>query len=114
MPISAPAAAADELRGAGEAFAGRLGARVIRQLRFAGGFGQLAAQAARDCFTRPFYPGLVLEQMQRIGIESILLVAVTALATGSVMALQFGYGLTKFGGKLYVPKIVALTILREM
>jgi phospholipid/cholesterol/gamma-HCH transport system permease protein len=112
--MSAPAAAADELRGAGEALAGRLGARVLGQLRFAGGFGQLAAQAVRDCFTRPFYFGLVLEQMQRIGIESILLVAVTALATGSVMALQFGYGLTKFGGKLYVPKIVALTILREM
>jgi phospholipid/cholesterol/gamma-HCH transport system permease protein len=30
------------------------------------------------------------------------------------MALQFGYGLARFGGKLYVPKIVALTILREM
>lgn len=30
------------------------------------------------------------------------------------MALQFGYGLAKFGGKLYVPKIVALAILREM
>lgn len=39
---------------------------------------------------------------------------VTALATGSVMALQFGFGLEKFGGKLYVPKLVALTILREM
>jgi phospholipid/cholesterol/gamma-HCH transport system permease protein len=30
------------------------------------------------------------------------------------MALQFGYGLAKFGGKLYVPKIVALAIAREM
>lgn len=30
------------------------------------------------------------------------------------MALQFGYGLAKFGGTLYIPKIVALTILREM
>lgn len=49
-----------------------------------------------------------------IGIQSTLLVSVTALATGSVMALQFGYGLSKFGGTLYVPKIVALAILREM
>ena len=30
------------------------------------------------------------------------------------MALQFGYGLARFGGKLYIPKIVALSILREM
>jgi phospholipid/cholesterol/gamma-HCH transport system permease protein len=31
-----------------------------------------------------------------------------------VMALQFGLGLEKFGGKLYVPKLLAVTILREM
>ena len=30
------------------------------------------------------------------------------------MALQFGFGLSKFGGTLYVPKLVALAILREM
>ena len=62
----------------------------------------------------PFYFDLVLEQLYSIGIRSILLVGVTALATGSVMALQFGYGLSRFGGKLYVPKVVAITILREM
>jgi phospholipid/cholesterol/gamma-HCH transport system permease protein len=31
-----------------------------------------------------------------------------------VMALQFGLGLEKFGGKLYVPKLLAVTILREI
>lgn len=30
------------------------------------------------------------------------------------MALQFGYGIAKFGGLLYIPKLVALSILREM
>jgi phospholipid/cholesterol/gamma-HCH transport system permease protein len=30
------------------------------------------------------------------------------------MALQFGYGLEKFGGKLYVPKVVALSFVREL
>ncbi|MNL32564.1 putative phospholipid ABC transporter permease protein MlaE [compost metagenome] len=30
------------------------------------------------------------------------------------MALQFGLGLEKFGGKLYVPKLLAVTILREI
>lgn len=37
-----------------------------------------------------------------------------AISTGMVMALQFGLGLEKFGGKLYVPKIVSLSIVREM
>ena len=31
-------------------------------------------------------------------LRSFLLVCVTGLATGSVMALQFGFGLAKFGG----------------
>jgi phospholipid/cholesterol/gamma-HCH transport system permease protein len=30
------------------------------------------------------------------------------------MALQFGAGLEKYGGKMYVPKLVAVIILREM
>jgi phospholipid/cholesterol/gamma-HCH transport system permease protein len=30
------------------------------------------------------------------------------------MALQFGFGLAKFGGTLYVPKLSSLAILREM
>src|SRR4029079_6068966 len=54
------------------------------------------------------------EQIMAIGIQSLILVSVTALGTGSVMALQFGFGVARFGGKLYVPKIVALAILREM
>lgn len=30
------------------------------------------------------------------------------------MALQFGFGLEKFGGKLYIPKVTSLSIIREM
>ena len=30
------------------------------------------------------------------------------------MALQFGYGLERFGGKYYVPKVVALSLVREL
>ncbi|MBY0370299.1 ABC transporter permease, partial [bacterium] len=36
------------------------------------------------------------------------------LSIGMVMTLQFGLGLERFGGKLYVPKIVGLSILREL
>jgi phospholipid/cholesterol/gamma-HCH transport system permease protein len=31
-----------------------------------------------------------------------------------VMSLQFGFGLERFGGKLYVPKVVGLSIMREL
>jgi phospholipid/cholesterol/gamma-HCH transport system permease protein len=92
----------------------KIGARILGMLRFAGGFAWLGAQMVRELLTPPFYLRLVVDQLMALGIQSILLVAVTGLATGSVMALQFGYGLTRFGGKLYVPTIVALAIAREM
>lgn len=97
-----------------EMYLRRIGERTLSTIRFSGGFASLALQILSELFTAPFYFRLVLQQVYIIGIQSFLLVVVTGLATGSVMALQFGHGLSKFGGTLYVPKIVALAILREM
>ncbi|MBU6154105.1 MAG: ABC transporter permease, partial [Bdellovibrionales bacterium] len=82
--------------------------------RFAGGFGRLVAQTLSGFFEYPLPWKLILQQSYSIGVESLLLVLITGVATGSVMALQFGYGLERFGGTLYVPKITSLSILREM
>lgn len=95
-------------------FIARIGQKAIDALGFLGGFALLSYQLVREILRPPFYLPLVVEQIYWLGIRSLTLVAVTALATGSVMALQFGFGLQKFGGTLYVPKIVALSILREM
>jgi phospholipid/cholesterol/gamma-HCH transport system permease protein len=104
----------EELRSAPAKLVQNLGHRVLSMLHFAGGFGVLCFQVAREITLPPYYLRLIAQQIIAIGTQSILLVSVTALATGSVMALQFGFGLGKFGGTLYVPKIVALAILREM
>lgn len=92
----------------------RLGSRVVQSLQFAGGVFVLGIDCLREMVRPPFYIYLTVEQMFLIGVRSFILVAVTALATGSVMALQFGYGLQKFGGQLYVPKLLALAFVREM
>lgn len=55
-----------------------------------------------------------LDQIYQIGNRSFFLVFVTAFAIGGVMTLQFGYGLGKFGGKLYIPKVVAMSVVREL
>lgn len=96
------------------AFAHRIGRKSVDLLRFGGGFAILCGQIIKELFRPPFYFSLIVDQLLFIGVQSFLLVAVTALATGSVMALQFGAGLQKFGGTLYVPKLVALSVLREM
>lgn len=87
---------------------------ITNSLKHIGGAGLLTWQMIKSLRSPPYYGRLVLEQVNAVGVNSVLLLFVTGLATGSVMALQFGYGLEKFGGKLYVPKIVALSIMREM
>lgn len=92
----------------------RIGIRVLDAARFAGGFGRLSIQTFRELFIPPFPFKLIVQQVASIGVDSLRLVLITGLATGSVMALQFGFGLSRFGGTLYVPKLTSLAILREM
>jgi phospholipid/cholesterol/gamma-HCH transport system permease protein len=91
-----------------------LGDVMIQLIKAVGGIALLTHQTARELFTRPFYLGLTAEQIVVIGMESLLLVAITGITCGAVMTLQFGYGLEKFGGKLYIPKVMGMSMVREM
>lgn len=88
--------------------------RLSRFTQNLGGAWLLLQTVLRDLWRRPLYTRLILEQIYQIGIRSAGLVMITAAFTGMVMALQFGLSLEKFGGKLYVPKIVSLSIVREI
>ncbi|EQC44706.1 ABC transporter permease [Bacteriovorax sp. Seq25_V] len=65
-------------------------------------------------FTGPIYWHRVIEQIRFIGLGSISITIVIGLAMGLVMTLNFGFGLKKFGGTLYVPAVVSLSLAREM
>ncbi len=96
------------------AFALSLGNMVFELCYFVGSISELCYRAFQEMFRRPFYLRLIVDQVYNLGIKSIPLVAVCAMSTGMVITLQFGLGLEKFGGKLYVPKIVSLSIVREL
>lgn len=81
---------------------------------FIGGVSVLAVQVLRELKRGPFYFDLLVEQIYQVGIRSLPLIFLTAASIGMVMSLQFGLGLEKFGGKLYVPKLMAATIIREI
>ncbi|MFP5520312.1 MAG: MlaE family ABC transporter permease [Bdellovibrionia bacterium] len=87
---------------------------TITVLQLAGGMALLLKQVLKETVTGKFYWKLLIEQIYHIGWRSLPLILITAGSTGMVMSLQYGLGLEKFGGKLYVPKLVAATILREM
>lgn len=81
---------------------------------FIGGTVNLIYASIASLFRRPFYFGLFLDQCLALGVKSLSITFITAVSTGMVMSIQFGYGLERFGGKLYVPKIVSLSIMREL
>ena len=76
--------------------------------------GAIYGQILRSIKTHKVEVPLLWEQIFQIGTKSFPLIFVTAFSTGMVMTLQFGIGLEKFGGKPYVPKIVSLSLLREL
>jgi len=87
---------------------------ILDIFHFIGGLGYLTRDIFKESLRGRFYWKLLLEQIYQIGLRSLPLIIITSLSIGMVMALQFGLGLEKFGGKLYVPKLLAVTILREM
>lgn len=87
---------------------------TLRLFEFLGGTTLLAYQSFMESLRRPMYFSLIIEQVYLIGVKSLPLIIIVSASTGMVMALQFGIGLEKFGGQLYVPKIVSLSIIREL
>lgn len=92
----------------------RLTSFMEDSLLFIGGYGQLTKQVVSELWRTKLEWRLFADQIFQIGSRSMPLIMITALSTGMVMSLQFGIGLAKFGGAPYVPKIVSLSILREM
>jgi len=56
----------------------------------------------------------VLNQMYEQGVQSIVIVMLTSLATGTVLGLQGFITLQRFGAKEFVARLVALSLVREM
>jgi phospholipid/cholesterol/gamma-HCH transport system permease protein len=79
-----------------------------------GEYAKMIGQCLRCLVRNPPRRSAVIHELYMLGVKSFLIVAVAALATGLVFALQFGFGLARFGAKLYVPKIVAVSIIREL
>lgn len=92
----------------------KLIAAFSRTCFFWGGLAFLTWEMLKSLFQNPVSTRLITEQVYQAGVRSVSLVMITAASTGIVMTFQFGIGLEKFGGEIYVPKIVSLSIVREL
>jgi phospholipid/cholesterol/gamma-HCH transport system permease protein len=74
----------------------------------------LAGQSIRFMFVRPFYHQDLIQQMDAIGVQSLVIVLLTGFFTGMVLALQSSVQLQTFGATMYVGRLVGASMIREL
>ncbi len=95
-------------------FVDRFGRKGQASMEYLGGLAELAGQTLHACVTRPFYASEILSQMDEAGVKSLSITGITAFFMGMTLAFQTAYSLAAFGGKLFVGRVVALSIVREL
>jgi phospholipid/cholesterol/gamma-HCH transport system permease protein len=85
--------------------------RFLEQL---GDVGLLTRECVRQALRRPFEGHLLVEQLDSVGVRSLNVVNLTAIFTGMVLAPQMWQFLARFGAKIYISRIMGLSLFREM
>ncbi|OPX95190.1 MAG: putative phospholipid ABC transporter permease protein MlaE [Syntrophorhabdus sp. PtaB.Bin006] len=85
--------------------------------RFVREFGRITLMFTESVYwgvRRPFKLDYIFKQMEFIGVNSTIVVIITGMFTGMVLALQSYYGFRKFGAEGLVGATVALSMTREL
>jgi phospholipid/cholesterol/gamma-HCH transport system permease protein len=88
--------------------------RTRAMLEHLGEVSLLPQRTFRMAFKRPLEGTAILHQMDSLGVKSMGIVATTSIFIGMVMTIQFAYGLSRFGGVEYIPRVVLLSFAREL
>ncbi len=93
-------------------------ADYVRQVRVLvdelGELAILVANTVRSLPRRPLEIDATIYQLESLGVRSVGIVAVTSIFIGMVMTIQFAYGLSRFGGLEYIPRVIVLSFAREL
>jgi phospholipid/cholesterol/gamma-HCH transport system permease protein len=89
-------------------------AYVRRTAMWYGGVGMLTASVARNVVLPRRYFGLVVQEIEVMGVRSLGVALTAAVFTGMVFALQSAVNMARFGAESYVGPLVALAIFREL
>ena len=79
-----------------------------------GNMALLIGRSARGVAARGVRIVDVAYQLQAVGVRSLALVVTMAMFAGMVLAFQFGYGLERFGAKLYIGQTTVTALVREL
>ena len=95
-------------------FIATVGRAVLGACRATGHLTLFALEGLSHLFRPPFYLRAFLRAMLEIGFLSLPVVALTAVFTGMVLALQSSTGLARFSAESGVANLVVLSVTREL
>jgi phospholipid/cholesterol/gamma-HCH transport system permease protein len=95
-------------------FSAAIGRAVIALCRGAGALALFALEGLSHLFRPPFYGRLFGRALLEIGYFSLPVVALTAVFTGMVLALQSYTGFARFSAQGAVANLVVLSVTREL
>jgi phospholipid/cholesterol/gamma-HCH transport system permease protein len=88
--------------------------RLLGFLQHLGEISTLVVNTAKSITKQPFEIDSTIQQMDSLGVRSMGIVFVSSLFIGMVMTIQFAFGLRRFGGLEYIPRVVVLSFAREL
>ncbi|MDE8345233.1 MAG: ABC transporter permease [Acidocella sp.] len=91
-----------------------IGAACLGVVALLGELVIFAVAGISHIFRPPFYPRLVGRSLMEIGFFSLPVVALTALFTGMVLALQSYTGFSRFNAESAIASVVVLSVTREL
>tara|TARA_Y100001968_G_scaffold322361_1_gene358325 strand:+ start:55 stop:879 length:825 start_codon:yes stop_codon:yes gene_type:complete len=91
-----------------------LGASFLGFFTTIGSISALSLRCLAAMARRPLDLHALLRQLYAVGVQSLSIAFLTALFTGAVMALQFGWGLERFGAANYVGKVISVGFVMEL
>ena len=83
-------------------------------LSFVKDFFSLSGSVFYHTFKGPFYYRLMIQNMYDFGYRSLFIVIFFAMSVGFIVTLHTGYGLENYGAKIYVSKMMILSLFFEI
>lgn len=91
-----------------------LGKKFVDIIGYIGGSFILLGQTIFWIFIPPLKKRQAIDQMNKIGVDSLPIVLLTSLFTGMVLALQSAYQMQKMSSEMYIASLVSLSMVREL
>ena len=92
----------------------QIGRSFMRWLTAVGDAWIFIAKVLIKSILPPYRFGLIIQQLNVIGVQSLSVVMLVGIFTGAVLAVQGEYTLAKFGATAFTGSAVALSLIREL